>query len=78
MSGPNLAETKQLNKESELVFIDHRSGKPYRDVRGLFSLACSKAEIKSLRFHDLRHTAATWMVTAGIDLVTVSEILGHS
>ena len=31
-----------------------------------------------MRFHDLRHTAATLMVTGGIDFVTVKEILGHS
>ena len=31
-----------------------------------------------VRFHDLRHTAATIMVTSGVDPVTVKEILGHS
>lgn len=31
-----------------------------------------------VRFHDLRHTAASRMVEAGVDLVTVSKILGHS
>lgn len=30
------------------------------------------------RFHDLRHTAATTMLAAGIDLPTVQKILGHS
>lgn len=29
-------------------------------------------------FHDLRHTAATYMVIGGVDLITVAEILGHS
>ncbi len=66
------------HKDPEYVFISTRTGKPLCDVRKPFIEACDKAEIKGLRFHDLRHTAATWMVMAGIDLVTVSEILGHS
>lgn len=33
---------------------------------------------KKIRFHDLRHTAATLMVSAGVDLVTVKSIHGHS
>ena len=42
-----------------------------------------KADLKAwkgreIRFHDLRHTAATLMVSAGIDLRTVQEILGHA
>ena len=29
-------------------------------------------------FHDLRHTAASLMILEGVDLKTVSDILGHS
>lgn len=32
---------------------------------------------KPIRFHDLRHTAATLLISAGIDLKTVQEICGH-
>lgn len=32
---------------------------------------------KRIRFHDLRHTAATLMLSQGIDVKTVKEILGH-
>ena len=29
-------------------------------------------------FHDWRHTHATWLLTHGVDLKTVSERLGHA
>lgn len=31
-----------------------------------------------IRFHDLRHTAATWALVNGLDFSTVMEMLGHS
>jgi len=31
-----------------------------------------------IRFHDLRHTAATLMLTAGVNPKVVSEMLGHT
>lgn len=36
------------------------------------------AELPKIRFHDLRHTAATLMLADSVPLVTVSKILGHS
>lgn len=32
---------------------------------------------KPIRFHDMRHTAATLLISTGIDLKTVQEICGH-
>jgi integrase len=37
-----------------------------------------KAGISTTRLHDLRHTAATRMLSSGIDPTTVAAILGHS
>ena len=31
-----------------------------------------------IRFHDLRHTAATLMLNAGVNPKVVSEMLGHT
>lgn len=69
---------RSLKREGEFVFSNPKSGKPLSDLQTGFKAACSKAAIGDLRFHDLRHTAATHMVIGGIDLVTVKEILGHA
>ena len=35
-------------------------------------------QLDSVRFHDLRHTAASLMILEGVPLKTISDILGHS
>jgi integrase len=47
-------------------------------VKRSFATACRIAGIKDLRFHDLRHTAATRLIQAGLGLAEVARILGHS
>ena len=37
-----------------------------------------QADLPSIRFHDLRHTFATHALTSGVDVKTLSGILGHS
>lgn len=39
---------------------------------------CSKAGVPAVRFHDLRHTAATLMFSRDVHPKVVSEMLGHS
>ena len=38
----------------------------------------ARAEVPRIRFHDLRHTAATLLLGQGVHPKIVSEMLGHS
>lgn len=69
---------KDMKRASEYVFFNEKKAKRLGSVRRSFEIACRRANITGLRIHDLRHTAATKMIEARIDLVTVSKILGHS
>lgn len=45
--------------------------------RGLYP-ALKRAELRRVRFHDLRHTFGSHLIAAGVDLKTVMTLMGHS
>lgn len=63
--------------DSPWVFCK-QNGKRINDARKGFLAACEKAGIENFRFHDLRHTCAAWLVSAGVPLSEVRDLLGHS
>lgn len=62
--------------EAGAVFLSSL-GTPYRSFRSAFEHAVQKAGIDDFTFHDLRHTFASRLVMAGVDLPTVKELMGH-
>jgi integrase len=42
-----------------------------------FRRICRSLGIVDFRFHDLRHTAASWLRMSGADIHTVAQLLGH-
>ena len=55
-----------------------RDGKPFGSVNMGFRAARERVGLKDVRFHDLRHTFASWLVIRGVSLAVVRELLGHS
>lgn len=48
-----------------------------RSVREAWNGALKQAQVSDFRWHDLRHTAASYLVMNGVSLVEVAKVLGH-
>jgi integrase len=66
-----------MERKGDYIFFNSETGTHIMDVRRPFKAALEAAKINGLRFHDLRHLAASRLVKV-TDVVTASKILGHS
>lgn len=60
-----------------MFFVNPLTVNRYDNVKRSFNTALKKAEIRDFKFHDQRHTFASQLVMAGIDLTTVKKLLCH-
>ena len=66
-------------KENNLVFPT-KFGTPISqpNMTRDFKQILADCNLKNIRFHDLRHTAASIMINVGVLIIQVSHMLGHS
>ena len=82
---PMLPEVAGELKRYPVVISDDRIFPPRkgaygsrRRLEGSFEDLLRRAKISNFRFHDLRHTFASWYMMNGGDLYELAKILGHS
>lgn len=70
-----MRKIRQLH--SDWVFPAPRNPKKIWDCRVAWDAAVIKAGIEDFRFHDLRHSAASYLAMNGATLAELAEVLGH-
>ncbi len=80
VSGHSLDLLHELNKvrriNSPYVFA-REDGKKPKEIRKKWEKAVKQSELQDFRFHDLRHTCASYLAKQGATLLEISAILGH-
>jgi integrase len=62
----------------EIVFHTHRDYTSQNTIRNIWKRMLDKAKLRDMRFHDIRHSFASLLLTNGESPVYVKEQLGHS
>jgi integrase len=68
--------SKVRRLDTPLLFPGKNPKKPM-DLRTPWEAALKKAGIEDFRFHDLRHSAASYLAMNGASLAEIAEVLGH-
>ncbi len=67
---------KRLEKQADQTAKNKKSEKPIC-LRLPFEKALDRAEVKNFRWHDLRHSCASYLAMNGASLAEIAEVLGH-
>lgn len=74
-----LYQTTVYRSDQDLVFAHPQTGKPIDRPRlpKRFKSAVRRAEVRDVRFHDLRHAFGTRTASQGVPMRALQEMLGH-
>ncbi|GAB5349217.1 tyrosine-type recombinase/integrase [Alteriqipengyuania sp. 357] len=80
LSGPAVAVIEGLVKIPGCPWLlpNPETLKPYNSIKRTWATARKEARLSGLRIHDLRHSAASFMANAKVDLLTIGKVLGHA
>jgi integrase len=68
--------TKVRQLVTSLVFPDPAGTRP-ADIRAAWQGTVRRAGVENFHFHDLRHSAASYLAMNGASLLEIAEVLGH-
>jgi len=74
--GQAFNRVKVRNLKTDLVFPGSTGKRPI-ELGKAWSTAVKKAELVDFRFHDLRHSAASYLAMSGATSVELAAVLGH-
>jgi integrase len=63
---------------TDVGFVVHENGNRIKDIKRGFASACRRAGLEGVMPHTLRHTAATWLMQAGVGFWEAGGFLGMS
>lgn len=73
-----LLEAKARPIKGGLLFAAPRDPeRPYSEIRKHWNKAVAAAELEDFRFHDLRHSCASYLAMNGASPLEIGDILGH-
>ena len=70
-------QSKQGKAATGLIFPSEQNPEQPVDLRKSWATALKAAGIEEFRFHDLRHTTASYLAMDGASLLSISKVLGH-
>jgi integrase len=80
LNGParELLTDMRAASETEYLFPGRGAAAMQGDLKRSWTSVCRSAGITGLRFHDLRHSFASFLVSSGHNLPLIGQMLGHS